>query len=126
MKDNAILETLKQVRKLLKYVNHLADGMIDINGMRCFDHHVPDCDGATLSVDPKSGLCTLTTWQESGHNGSPYGIENSILSPEAGHKALNEVLQKLEREAMEKARIEAIEELTENMAKAKLKSVLGK
>lgn len=124
MKDNTIIATLKQIKKLLKYVNPLSEGRTDMNGMICLDHHAPDRDGATLSVDPKSGLCTLTSWLESGHNGSSYDTQEEVLSPEIGHKALNEILQRLENSAMEKARKEALEDFVKNAAQVKLKSVL--
>lgn len=120
---NAILVKLDDAKKLLKYVGKSwGSKPSEVN----FDYHAPDCDGAVLSVDKKSGLCTLVTWQESGHNGDMYGRKESILSPELGLKALDDVIDTLKGKALEKARKEALEELADNMATAKLKSVMGK
>jgi hypothetical protein len=101
---NALVATIHRIQALAEFCGEKK--FTDRKGLLYFDWHASGRDGASLYVDPKTGLTTVYSYLESGHNGDHYDCRDEMLSPEQAQRELTSLLEQYERKALEHAKRE--------------------
>ena len=127
MNDNRT-DLLHKIQILIKYIfpfNTSSNWISIENGYLIVDYHKMGFNKSRLHIHLEYKRAKVISWLESGHNGDIFDVLEEDLSEENSIEVINVLYIKVEKQAMEKAKKEALESFLDNLAKKKINQLFG-